>query len=197
MFKSETKSKLSRANNYHLHDKAILYVAKNPCISHPFYKQIRIISTRKFLVQKNIFSKVRGNGEANTSLDLLSLNYVYSFLELKSECRKWDTFKNWPLMKIPQYLFCCHKTWWKFPPYGAFDVLNEYPLAQCAEMILNKIEKTFNKTYIGLKSFLQRSQIFFLKILDVRAWNPPARQQCRISPIQAVLPRWLILCPYG
>ena len=46
---------------------------------------------------------------------------------------------------------------------------------QCAEMILNKIEKTFNKTYIELKGFLQRFQIYFLKILGVRAWNPPAR----------------------
>ena len=128
LFKSETKSKLSWANNYYLHDKTILFVAKNQCVSHPFHKQRWIFMTWKFLVQKNIFSKVRGNGEANTSLDLLSLIYVYSFLELKSECRKWDTFKNWPLMKIPQYLFCCHKTWWKFPPYGAFDVLNEYPL---------------------------------------------------------------------
>ena len=32
---------------------------------------------------------------------------------------------------------------------------------QCAEMILNKVEKTFNKTYTGLKSFLQRFQICF------------------------------------
>ena len=32
---------------------------------------------------------------------------------------------------------------------------------QCAEMILNKIEKTFNKTFTGLKSFLQRFQICF------------------------------------
>ena len=34
-------------------------------------------------------------------------------------------------------------------------------LTQWAEMILNKIEKTFNKTYTGLKSFLQRFQICF------------------------------------
>ena len=32
---------------------------------------------------------------------------------------------------------------------------------QCPEIILNKIEKTFNKTYTGLKSFLQRFQICF------------------------------------
>ena len=36
---------------------------------------------------------------------------------------------------------------------------------QCPDMILNKIEKTFNKTYTGLKSFLQRFQIcFFFQI---------------------------------
>ena len=33
--------------------------------------------------------------------------------------------------------------------------------AQCHGIILNKIEKTFNKTYTGLKSFLQRFQICF------------------------------------
>ena len=33
--------------------------------------------------------------------------------------------------------------------------------AQCPELILNKIGKTFNKTYTGLKSFLQRFQICF------------------------------------
>ena len=34
-------------------------------------------------------------------------------------------------------------------------------LSKCPEMILNKIEKTFNKAYSGLKSFLQRFQICF------------------------------------
>ena len=38
---------------------------------------------------------------------------------------------------------------------------NTYPFAQSPEMILNKIEKTFNETYIELKSFLQRFQICF------------------------------------
>ena len=33
--------------------------------------------------------------------------------------------------------------------------------AQCTEMILNKIEKTSNKTYTGFKSFLQRLEICF------------------------------------
>ena len=32
---------------------------------------------------------------------------------------------------------------------------------QCTYMILNKIEKTFNKTFTGLKNFLQRFQICF------------------------------------
>ena len=32
---------------------------------------------------------------------------------------------------------------------------------QCPEMILNKIEKTFNKTYKGLMTFLQRFQVCF------------------------------------
>ena len=33
--------------------------------------------------------------------------------------------------------------------------------SQCPEMLLNKIEKTFNNTYTGLKNFLQRFQICF------------------------------------
>ena len=36
---------------------------------------------------------------------------------------------------------------------------NVIPVSQCPEMILNKIEKTFNKTYTGLKRFLPRFQI--------------------------------------
>ena len=35
--------------------------------------------------------------------------------------------------------------------------------AQCPEMILNRFEKTFNKTYTGLKSFLQRLHIYFFQ----------------------------------
>ena len=34
-------------------------------------------------------------------------------------------------------------------------------VTQCPEIILNKIEKTFNKTYTGSKSLLQRFQICF------------------------------------
>ena len=34
-------------------------------------------------------------------------------------------------------------------------------ISQCPEMTLNEIEKTFNKTYTGKKSFLQRFQICF------------------------------------
>ena len=71
-------------------------------------------------------------------------------------------------------------------------------VSQCPKMILNKIEKTFNKTYTGLKSFFRDSKSVFLKILAVRAWNLPARQKCQIGPIQAVsaaLPSWWIPCP--
>ena len=39
--------------------------------------------------------------------------------------------------------------------------LHTVAVTQCPEMILNKIEKVFNKTYTGLKSFLQRFQICF------------------------------------
>ena len=72
--------------------------------------------------------------------------------------------------------------------------------SQCPEMISNKIEKTFNKTYTGLKSFFRDSKSVFLKILAARVWNPPARQQCQISPIQAVsatLPSLWIPSPYS
>ena len=48
--------------------------------------------------------------------------------------------------------------------------------AQCPEMILNKLEKTFIKTYTGLKSFFRDSKSVFLKILAVRTRNPPSRQ---------------------
>ena len=41
------------------------------------------------------------------------------------------------------------------------------------KMILNKIEKTFNKTYTGVKSIFRDSKSDFLKIQAVRAWNPP------------------------
>ena len=41
------------------------------------------------------------------------------------------------------------------------DDSNDEVSSQCPEMILNKIEKTFYKTYTGLKSFLQRFQICF------------------------------------
>ena len=48
--------------------------------------------------------------------------------------------------------------WWEI---GIFHLRNLSNVTQCAEMILNKIEKTFNKSYTGLKSFLQRFQICF------------------------------------
>ena len=34
--------------------------------------------------------------------------------------------------------------------------------AQCAEQILNKIANTFNGTYAGLASMLQRFRIYFI-----------------------------------
>ena len=44
-------------------------------------------------------------------------------------------------------------------------------VSQCPEMILNKIEKTFNKTYTGLKSFLQRFQICFSQNPSCKGWE--------------------------
>ena len=41
------------------------------------------------------------------------------------------------------------------------EELSKCFITQCAEMILSKIEKTFNKAYTGLKSFFRRFQIFF------------------------------------
>ena len=49
-------------------------------------------------------------------------------------------------------------------------------------MILNKIEKTFNKTYIGIKVFFRDSKFIFLKILAAMAWNPPPRQHSLMQP---------------
>ena len=71
---------------------------------------------------------------------------------------------------------------------------------QCPEMILNKFEKTFNKTYTGLMSFLQRFQICFAQNLAVRARNPPARQYSRYGlkwADMALLPSWWIPCLYS
>ena len=50
-------------------------------------------------------------------------------------------------------------------------------LSQCPKIILNKIAKTFNKIYIGLKSMNHKS--IPLKIVAVRAWNPQAKQYSR------------------
>jgi len=60
-------------------------------------------------------------------------------------------------------------------------------------MTLNKIEKSFNKAFTGLKRLLKRFQIGFLKVLDVRAWNPPARQYSQYGlnlGDSALLPSW-------
>ena len=51
-------------------------------------------------------------------------------------------------------------------PMSSFFIASNFVTAktnesQCPEMILIQIEKTFNKTYTGLKSFLQRCQICF------------------------------------
>ena len=54
-------------------------------------------------------------------------------------------------------------------------------VSQCPEMILNKIEKTFNKTYTGLKSFFQRFQICFSQ-------NPSCKGTESTS--QATVPNW-------
>ena len=60
-----------------------------------------------------------------------------------------------------------------------YYLMSRYP--QFPETILNKIEKNFNKTKKGLKSRIRDSKSAFLKILAVRVWNPPARQQCHIG----------------
>ena len=36
---------------------------------------------------------------------------------LKSEGKKWDTLKNWPLIKSPQFFSYPHETWWKLIPH--------------------------------------------------------------------------------
>ena len=63
----------------------------------------------------------------------------------------------------------------KFPKTGSAGTT--ITTAQFSEMILKKIEKNLNRN----------SKSVPLKILAIRAWNPPARQQCQISPVQAVL----------
>ena len=47
--------------------------------------------------------------------------YKYIFIvgksktkEIKSEVKKWDTFKNWPIIKNLQFLSYPHETWWKW-----------------------------------------------------------------------------------
>ena len=72
--------------------------------------------------------------------------------------------------------------------------------SQCPEIILNKIEKTFNKTYTGLKSFLQRFQICFfsksqLKGHGIHSWVAVSN---RPNPGQStVLSSWWISRPYS
>jgi len=51
-----------------------------------------------------------------------------------------------------------------------------------------KLKKPSTKPTQDYKVFLRDSKSVFLKSLAVRAWNPLARQQCQISPIQAI---WL------
>ena len=74
-------------------------------------------------------------------------------------------------------------------------------ISQCPDMILNKIEKNFQQDLHRIKEFSSEiPNLFFLKIPAVRAWNPPARQQCHIGPnqvISAVLLSWWIPCPYS
>ena len=45
--------------------------------------------------------------------------FFCSVLICKSEAKKPDTFKNWPLMKNPQFLSYPHETWWKWLPHEA------------------------------------------------------------------------------
>ena len=73
--------------------------------------------------------------------------------------------------------------------------------AQCPEMILNKIEKNFQQYPHRIKEFSSEiPKHSFLKVLAVRACNLPAKQQCQLGHIQAVLaalPRWWIPRPYS
>ena len=53
---------------------------------------------------------------------MLFLSYAIPKLciaKLKSEQKKQDTFKNWPLIKNPQFLSNLHETWWKWLSHEA------------------------------------------------------------------------------
>ena len=39
------------------------------------------------------------------------VHFVHLFVLVKSEEKKQDTFKNWPLIKNPQFLSYPHETW--------------------------------------------------------------------------------------
>ena len=55
-------------------------------------------------------------------VDRCYLGWIYenffALIKLKSEAKKKrDTFKNWPLIKNPQFLSYPHETWWKWSPH--------------------------------------------------------------------------------
>ena len=65
--------------------------------------------------------------------------------------------------------------------FSFIDLFFALDSSQCPEMILNKFEKTFNKTYTGLKSVFQRFQICF-------SHNPCCKGMESTS--QAAMPYW-------
>ena len=80
-----------------------------------------------------------------------------------------------------------------------FTFLYKRGRSQCPEIILNEIEKTFNKTYIELKSFLQRFQIRFSQNPSCKGMESTSQAAVPIGPTEAVLvalPRRWIPRPY-
>ena len=71
---------------------------------------------------------------------------------------------------------------------------NSKVIPQCPEMILNEMEKKIStRTTQAKRVFYRDSKSVFLKILAVRAWNPPARQYSRYGlnkADMALLPSW-------
>ena len=53
--------------------------------------------------------------------------------------------------------------YFQFQFFVYFIIWGEYPSTLYAEQILNKIAKTFDGTYAGLKSMLQRFRIYFFR----------------------------------
>ena len=48
-----------------------------------------------------------------TSIQVSTLSKFFTIINSKSEEKKQDTLRNWPLMKNLQFLSNLHETWWK------------------------------------------------------------------------------------